>query len=57
LSVDSVQPSVIWVLDAAAAVRLDGAVGGVVSAALLVTVVEVLEAALTLVAASVAYTW
>ena len=54
MSVEAVQVRFTWLLEAALAARLVGAVGGVVSTPLPVTAVEVLEAVLTLPAASVA---
>ena len=54
MSVEAVQARLIWALEIALALRLPGAVGGVVSAPLAVVADAVLEAVLTLPAASVA---
>src|SRR2546422_9134973 len=52
LSVDAVQARLIWLADAAVAVRLDGAEGGVVSGGAGVTALATFELELWLLAAS-----
>src|SRR2546425_9436030 len=56
LSVDAVQARLIWLADAAVAVRLDGAEGGVVSGGAGVTALATFELELWLLAASVGRT-
>src|SRR2546422_2208127 len=56
LSVDAVQARLIWLADAAVAVRLDGAEGGVVSGGAGVTAVDHIAVVHSLLAASGART-